>query len=183
MKQFSLYFLALCITLAISGCAARPAAPDYSTDMQLWMYTPKTISAAAGWLTEIGNCRYGSAGASLSQASAAASLLQLSKQEDLPDILKAHFDGMDATQLDYFSFQWQMRFPQACSMVQNPEAYLLLLEESGCPDIHPADYSMEELTTLDQLVRQELARRNVSDSWKNHLDREPFFLWQEESPS
>ena len=52
---------------------------------------------------------YGSAGASLQQANAAVAVMKLAMDESgkAQETVKAYLEGMNETQRDYFSFQWQ----------------------------------------------------------------------------
>ncbi|MBR5284430.1 MAG: hypothetical protein IKU27_05230 [Clostridia bacterium] len=134
------------------------AAVDYSGDMTEWMYRPSAEDAVFRALCTIDSCSYGTAGASLAQQAAAEAVLSLSEQEDVGTGLRTYLEGMNATQLDYFSFQWQMIYPMAEKL---PEA------------------DTERLEILNDLVHGILQELGVTDVWKSHTDLEPFWEWTE----
>lgn len=147
---------------------------DYNGTPSEWIYILETEEDTLALLTAIDQCRYGAAGASLSQADAACKLLQLTDVEDIESVLTDYLNKMNATQLDYFSFQWQMRMIQAQEMLSNPDDYSGILEDSGNEGFDISAYSLESLSELNALVMNELAVRNVSDVWKQYPDIEPF---------
>lgn len=178
MKKTICYALLLFLLAAVLlGCGEEQAQPDYTSDIQQWMHMPESNSETMDLLITIDTCRYGSAGASFSQASAAVSLLKLTQVQDLEKVLEAYLNGMNATQLDYFSFQWQMCMEKAQSMLQDPEAFALLLEESGNGDTDLTAFDLRKLEALDDQIQAQLKSRRVTDAWKDHLDIEPFFHW------
>ena len=133
-------------------------AVDYSGDMTEWMYLPSAEDAVIRALCTIDSCSYGTAGASLAQQSAAEAILSLSEQEDVGTALRTYLEEMNATQLDYFSFQWQMIYPMTEKL---PEA------------------DAERLEILNDLARGILQELGVTDVWKSHTDLEPFWEWTE----
>lgn len=164
--------------MLLSSCGAEAEAVDYSTDPQQWMYIPQEEGQALTLLISIDTCRYGAAGASLSQVSASVDLLTLSCLEDREPELESYLNGMNATQLDYFSFQWQMRMEQARDMLAQPESYKGLLEDSGNPNVDLTAFDPGALETMNEQVLAQLQKRGVEDVWKDHTDLEPFFLWE-----
>ncbi|HAL11866.1 MAG TPA: hypothetical protein DCP22_06065, partial [Ruminococcaceae bacterium] len=82
---------------------------DYSGSLTDWMYAPESEDELVKLLVAIDSTSYGSAGASLQQANAAVSLMRLAMDESgkAEDAVKTYLDGMNETQKDYFSFQWQ----------------------------------------------------------------------------
>ena len=109
-------------------------------------------------LCTIDSCSYGTAGASLSQQAGAEAVLWLSEQTDVDTGLRSYLEGMNATQRDYFSFQWQMIYPMAEKLPQAKGEQLEVLNDLTCG------------------ILQELG---VTDVWKAHIDLEPFWEWTE----
>ncbi|MBP3610387.1 MAG: hypothetical protein J6J42_08645 [Lachnospiraceae bacterium] len=150
---------------------------DYSKEITDWMYLPESEDSIIQLLKKIDSCRYGSAGASLDQISAAIALLSLTEQESVTDSLRTYLDGMDATQLDYFSFQWQMNTVKAHALLGTPSDYTGLLEDSGNGTVILENFDAAKLEELNQMVLTELNNRGITDEWKHHTDLEPFFQW------
>lgn len=167
----------LCLLLLLAGCGRKAEAVDYSADPMQWMYIPQEEGQALTLLISIDTCRYGAAGASLSQVSASVDLLKLSCLEDREPELERYLGGMNATQLDYFSFQWQMRMEQTRDMLAQPESYRGLLEDSGNSHVDLTVFDTGALETMNEQVLAQLQKRGVKDVWKEHTDLEPFFLW------
>lgn len=154
-------------------------AVDYSTAITDWMYQPESSDEATLAFMAIDACEYGTAGASLKQTNAAVQLLKLSSMENAEEALKTYLEDMNATQKDYFSFQWHMNKKAAEELLVMEDASALL-EESGNADVDLSSYSMEALSALDEKVMAALEEAGVSDEWKNHLDLEPFMNWQDD---
>lgn len=131
---------------------------DYSGNMTEWTYQPSAEDPMIEALCTIDSCSYGTAGASLSQQAGAEAVLWLSEQADVGAGLRSYLEGMNATQRDYFSFQWQMIYPMAEKLPQ-------------------ADG--EQLEVLNDLTRGILQELGVTDVWKAHTDLEPFWEWTE----
>lgn len=151
---------------------------DYSKEITGWMYLPESEDSIIQLLKKIDSCRYGSAGASLDQISAAIALLSLTEQESVTDNLRTYLDGMDATQQDYFSFQWQMNMVKAHALLGAPSDYTGLLEDSGNGNVMLENFDAANLEELNQMILTELNNRGITDEWKHHTDLEPFFLWE-----
>ena len=73
------------------------------------MYAPESKDTVANLLMSIGTVARGSAGGSLQQANAAVCLMKLTTIDSgkAEDAVKTYLNGMNATQKDFFSFQWQ----------------------------------------------------------------------------
>lgn len=120
---------------------------DYSGDVTNWMYEPESKDTVANLLMSIGTVARGSAGGSLQQANAAVCLMKLATIDSgkAEDAVKTYLNGMNATQEDFFSFQWQQALRHTNA----------LLDGSEDPAI--------------------LDGAGVTDEWKNHTDLEPFY--------
>lgn len=158
--------------------AAEEDTVDYSTAITEWMHQPESDEEAILALMAIDACEYGTAGASLKQSNAAVQLLKLSAMDAADDAISAYLEGMNATQKDYFSFQWQMS-RKAAEELLNLEDASAILEESGNGDVDLSLYSLEAISALDEKVTAALEEAGVSDEWKNHLELEPFMNWQD----
>ena len=73
------------------------------------MYAPECKDTVANLLVSIDTVARGSAGGSLQQANAAVCLMKLTTIDSgkAEDAVKTYLNGMNATQKDFFSFQWQ----------------------------------------------------------------------------
>ena len=118
---------------------------------------------------------YGSAGASLQQANAAVSLMKLAeeKSEDTEEAVKAYLAGMDATQKDFFSFQWQQALKEAYTLLDGSKD-AGILEDAGDGDFDLRAVDSDRVAALDEAVTKLLRDAGVTDEWKNHTDLEPF---------
>ena len=110
------------------------------------MYAPESKDMVANLLVSIGTVARGSAGGSLHQANAAVCLMKLATIDSgkAEDAVKTYLNGMNATQKDFSSFQWQQALRHTNA----------LLDGSEDPAI--------------------LDGAGVTDEWKNHTDLEPF---------
>lgn len=164
--------------------SGEESAVDYSGDLSDWMYQPETADETADETTvslmEIDACEYGTAGASLKQTSAAVQVLKLSQSKDITEALNAYLEGMDATQKDYFSFQWQMAVNEAEQLLTVEDA-AARLEESGHGDLDLSQYSIDNLKEIHEIVTTALTDHGVVDAWKTHSDLEPFINWSLDS--
>ena len=111
------------------------------------MYAPESKDTVVNLLVSIGTVARSSAGGSLQQANAAVCLMKLATIDrgKVEEAVKTYLDGMNATQKDFFSFQWQQALSHANA----------LLDGSEDPAI--------------------LDGAGVTDEWKNHTDLEPFY--------
>ena len=152
---------------------------DYTKDFTSFMYQPETEDKVIELLKSVDRCPYGTAGASLSAVAAGVSVLELSKTEGVSVKLSAYLDGMDATQKDYFSFQWQMCMKKAKVILENPDSVAGEMSDAGISDVDLSAFDKDELYALDGMVMGELEKRGVKDEWKNHLEQEPFVFYEE----
>lgn len=106
------------------------------------MYAPESKDTVANLLVSIGTVARGS----LHQANAAVCLMKLATIDSgkAEDAVKTYLNGMNATQKDFSSFQWQQALRHTNA----------LLDGSEDPAI--------------------LDGAGVTDEWKNHTDLEPF---------
>ena len=156
----------------------KRAKVDYTKDFTSFMYQPETVDAVTELFKTIDRCPYGTAGSSLSQVAAAVSLLELSKAEDVMPKLSLYLEKMDATQKDYFSFQWQMCIEKAYMILEKPEDFKGALEDVGLEDVDLSVFTKDEIEGLNTKVTEELEKHGVKDEWKNHTEMEPFVFWE-----
>lgn len=148
---------------------------DYSGDVTGWMYAPESKDTVTNLLVSIDTVASGSAGGSLQQANAAVSLMKLAMDESrtVEDAVKAYLAGMNATQKDFFSFQWQQALRQANALLDGSEAPAIL-DDAGDADFDLKAVSSAKVDALDKTVTKLLRDAGVTDEWKNHTDLEPF---------
>ena len=152
---------------------------DYTKDFTDFMYQPENEDEVVELLKTIDRCSYGTAGSSLSQLSAGVSVLKLTEKEEISEKLSEYLDGMDATQRDYFSFQWQMCVKKAEALLEKSEDYPDEMKDAGLEEVDLSKFDKEKLSELDTAVMTELEKRHVTDEWKNHPEEEPFVYWGE----
>lgn len=152
---------------------------DYSLEMSQWVYRTEASDDRGKALNDIAGSRYGVSGASLSQLLAALGVYTLTEQEMTEEYLEDYLGAMNATQRDFFSFQWQMSVKKAKKMLEEPEKYLGELQDVGREDWNLTDYCLEEVERIDQAVQSSLTELGVENVWKEHLDQEPFYEWTE----
>ena len=152
---------------------------DYTKDFTDYMYQPKSDDSVIDNLKTIDRCSYGTAGSSLSQVVAGVSVLKLSKADGVNDKLSEYLKGMDATQKDYFSFQWQMCMKRAYGIIENPESFEGALRDAGLDNIDMSDFDKDGLDELNSTIMSELEKSNIKNEWKNHFEIEPFTFWED----
>ena len=157
----------------------KRAKVDYTKDFTSFMYQPETEDAVTELFKTIDRCPYGTAGSSLSQVVAAVSVLKLSKADDVMPKISLYLEKMDATQRDYFSFQWQMCIEKAYVILEKPEDFKGALEDAGLDDVDLSVFTKDEIDRLNTKVTEELEKHGVKDEWKNHLEAEPFVFWED----
>ena len=144
---------------------------DYSTGISQWMYRVETDDAITKVLIAIDTCPYGTAGAEAQQVEAAVQLLKISGNSAVGEKVFHYLYDMDATQKDYFSFQWQMSVKKAKEILAAPQRYADAL--NGIENIDAT-----KLDALNNEILQLLTGQGVADVWKDNLQEEPFFLWK-----
>ncbi len=148
---------------------------DYeNTDISEWFYAPETESETMNSFITIDGVQHGTAGGSLKEAIAGAELIELTKAEDFDEVLSEYIGGMNALQMDFFSFQTDMAYESAKAIFADFENQKLLLSDAGIEDFTIDEYSEEELDTLYGNIKEELSGMGVSDQWKNFPQVEPF---------
>ncbi len=152
------------------------SAVDYTGTIMNWMYYFETDVAQFAHLNTIDTCKYGTAGASLSQVNAAVSMLKLSTLDSIEICVDQYFNAMNVTQLDFFSFQWQMSYAKALAILTSPKEYAGLLNDSGNSNVDLTVFSVERLDSLNETVLRILADYGVKDEWKNCKDMLPFSM-------
>ena len=148
---------------------------DYSGDMTGWMYAPESRDTVTDLLVSIDTVASGSAGGSLQLANAAVSLMKLAMIDSgkVEDAVKTYLNGMNATQKDFFSFQWQQALSHANALLDGSEDPAIL-DDAGDADFDLQAVSSAKVDALDKTVTKLLLGAGVTDEWKNHTDLEPF---------
>ena len=139
----------------IEGCAVRLVRGDYA---QKTVYSDNPAAVAQSF------------------AKAGAEFIKLTKAGDFEDVFKEYTDGMNALQLDFFSFQTDMAYRSAKAVFEDYENQKMLLSDAGAEDFNIEDYSEEELDSLYGSIKEKLGSAGVSEEWKNHTYMEPFFM-------
>lgn len=176
-------------SLSLSGCGAGQkqevsgaesvieSAVDYeNTDISEWFYIPESGGETMDSLIIIDSVQHGTAGGSLKEAKTGAEFIKLTKAGDFEDVFKKYTDGMNALQLDFFSFQTDMAYRSAKAVFEDYENQKMLLSDAGVEDFNIEDYSEEKLDSLYVSIKEKLGSAGVSEEWKNHTDMEPFFM-------
>lgn len=148
---------------------------DYSGSMTDWVYTPETEDELVKLLIAIDETAYGSAGASLQQANAAVAVMKLAMDESgkAEEAVSSYLAGMNETQKDYFSFQWQQAMKTATALLDGSED-AGILSDAGDADFDLTAVDSAKVTALNDAVTKLLTDAGVTDEWKNHTDAEPF---------
>ena len=152
---------------------------DYTKDYTSFVYQPESEDSVLELLKTIDRCSYGSAGSSLSQVAAGVSVLKLSKTDGIDNKLSEYLKAMDATQLDFFSFQWQMCMKKALTILENAHEFVGEMADAGVGDVDISEFDKNELDKLNAEVLSELEKLGVKDEWKNHPEIEPFVFWED----
>ena len=148
---------------------------DYSGDVTGWMYAPESKDTLVNLLVSIDTVAHGSAGGSLQQANAAVSLMKLAMIDSgkAENAVKAYLAEMNATQKDFFSFQWQQALRQANALLDGSEDPAIL-DDAGDAGFDLQVVSSNRVDALDKTVTKLLRDAGVTDEWRNHTDLEPF---------
>ena len=149
---------------------------DYTQNVFTWMYLSEGEGETLKALNSIDHTQYGTAGSSLQQTASAVDALQLTGKTDVETVLAEYLSGMNATQKDFFSFQWQMSVKKARDMLANPASYAGLLSDCGCGDVDLTAFTAEQLDATDKAVMTLLQDNGVTDVWKT-AEQEPFLRW------
>lgn len=149
---------------------------NYSGDVTGWMYAPESKDTLVNLLMSIDTVAHGSAGGSLQQANAAVSLMKLAMIDSgkAENAVKAYLAEMNATQKDFFSFQWQQALRQANALLDGSEDPAIL-DDAGNAGFDLQAVSSAKVDALDKTVTKLLRDAGVTDEWKNHTDLEPFY--------
>ena len=190
-KKFLVVLMAALMALAMVACNNNEPAPtpdpeptpdpvattkvDYSGSLTDWMYAPETEDDLTKLLVSIDEVSYGSAGASLQQANAAVAVMKLAMDESgkAQETVKAYLEGMNETQKDYFSFQWQQAMKTALALLNGDED-AAILEDAGDADFDLKAVDSAKTAEFNDAVIQLLSDAGVTNEWKNHTDVEPF---------
>ena len=190
-KKFLVVLMAALMALAMVACNNNEPAPtpdpkptpdpapttkvDYSGSLTDWMYAPETEDELTKLLVSIDEVSYGSAGASLQQANAAVAVMKLAMDESgkAQETVKAYLEGMNETQKDYFSFQWQQAMKTALALLNGDED-AAILEDAGDADFDLKAVDSAKTAEFNDAVIQLLSDAGVTNELKNHTDVEPF---------
>ena len=144
---------------------------DYTGDMTAWSYTPENADELESLLVDIDSVQQGAAGGSLQQANAAVCLMKLAMDESgkAVDAVSTYLSGMNDTQKDYFSFQWQQALKKANALLDGTED-AAILQDSGNSDFDLNTVDSAKVTALNVSVTDLLHNAGVTDEWKNHTD-------------
>ena len=89
------------------------------------------------------------------------------------ETVKAYLEGMNETQKDYFSFQWQQAMKTALALLNGDED-AAILEDAGDADFDLKAVDSAKTAEFNDAVIQLLSDAGVTNEWKNHTDVEPF---------
>ena len=89
------------------------------------------------------------------------------------ETVKAYLEGMNETQKDYFSFQWQQAVKTALALLNGDED-AAILEDAGDADFDLKAVDSAKTAEFNDAVIQLLSDAGVTNEWKNHTDVEPF---------
>ena len=148
---------------------------DYSGDVTDWIYAPESKDTLVDLLVSIDTVGHGSAGGSVQQANAAVSLMKLAMIDSgkAENAVKAYLAEMNATQKDFFSFQWQQALRQANALLDGSEDPATL-DNPGDAGFDLQVVSSNRVDALDKTVTKLLRDAGVTDEWRNHTDLVPF---------
>ena len=126
-------------------------------------------------LVSIDTVASGSAGGSLHQANAVVCLIKIAMIDSgkAEDAVKTYLNGMNATQKDFFSFQWQQALRHTNALLDGREDPAIL-DNAGDAGFDLQAVSSDRVDALDKTVTELLRDTGVTDEWKNHTDLEPF---------
>ena len=131
------------------------------------MYAPESKDTVANLLMSIGTVARGSAGGSLQQANAAVCLMKLTTIDSgkAEDAVKTYLNGMNATQKDFFSFQWQQALRHTNALLDGSEDPAIL-DNAGDAGFDLQAVSSDRVDALDKTVTELLRDAGVTDEWK-----------------
>lgn len=158
------------------GGDTTPTSVDYTGDISDWMYAPEQYDDdITTSLVNIDSTPYGTPGSSMQGLVSGYHALQLAGQDDLSAV-EAYLDGMNDTQRDYFSFQWQQAMATARNILSDTDTYTESLRDAGVEDVDLSLFNLDRLNALNTTVTGYLTSRGVTDAWKSHSTTEPFSL-------
>lgn len=183
-KKFLLVVMIALMAMLLVACGSEPAQTpgntpvaeaDYSGSVTDWMYEPESEDELIALLVTIDRTPYGSAGSSLQQVHSAVSLMKLAMDEsgNAEETVKTYLEGMNDTQRDFFSFQWE-HVQETANALMDGSLDAAILEDAGDADFDLKAVDSEKVKTLTETVTNLLRDAGVTDEWKNHTDLEPF---------
>ena len=89
------------------------------------------------------------------------------------EAVKSYLAGMNETQKDYFSFQWQQAAKTAFALLDGTED-AAILEDAGDTDFDLKTVDSTKVAGFNDTVIGLLGDAGVTNEWKNHTDVEPF---------
>lgn len=184
-KRFLTVVMIALMAMLLLACGSEPAQTpddntpvaeaDYSGSVTDWMYEPESEDELTALLVTIDRTPYGSAGSSLQQVNSAVSLMKLAMDEsgNAEETVKTYLEGMNDTQRDFFSFQWE-HVQKTADALMDGSMDAAVLEDAGDADFDLKAVDSEKVKTLIETVTNLLRDAGVTDEWKNHTDLEPF---------
>ena len=89
------------------------------------------------------------------------------------EAVKSYLGGMNDTQKDYFSFQWQQAVKTAFALLNGTED-AAILQDAGDADFDLKAVDSKKVAEFNDAVIALLGDAGVTNEWKNHTDVEPF---------
>ena len=182
-KLFLTVAMATLMVFAMTACGSEPVDKnqevqvEYSDNESMtdWIYVPENADELMEMLITIDRTVYGSAGASLQQANAAVALMKFAMDDsgNAEEALTNYLDGMNETQKDFFSFQWQQVLKTADALLDGSEDPAILAD-AGDADFDIGAVDTAKVTAMNETVSKLLRDAGVTDEWCNHTDIEPF---------
>ena len=183
-KRFLTVVMIALMAMLLVACGSEPAQTpdntpvaeaDYSGSVTDWMYEPESEDELTALLVTIDRTPYGSAGSSLQQVNSAVSLMKLAMDEsgNAEETVKTYLEGMNDTQRDFFSFQWE-HVQKTADALMDGSMDAAVLEDAGDADFDLKAVDSAKTAEFNDAVIQLLSDAGVTNEWKNHTDVEPF---------
>ena len=99
--------------------------------------------------------------------------LAMDESGNAEETVKTYLEGMNDTQRDFFSFQWE-HVQETANALMDGSLDAAVLEDAGDADFDLKAVDSEKVKTLIETVTNLLRDAGVTDEWKNYTDLEPF---------
>lgn len=176
------------ITFAMTACnntsttvvptSESPDKANYKGNQTNWTYRPECDdNQLLNWLVTIDCTTYDTAGSSIHQAVSAVALMELAMDEndDIEKTIKTYLAGMNNTQKDYFSFQWQQALTSANNALESGYININLNDlEQSLADFDIKKIDRNKVDELNDTMTILLNDAGVTNEWKAHTDIFPF---------